>query len=73
MTANIVVIVAEFPCLLYRKGAAYGIAGVVSGLKISAINGYGILDTLKASLEDKASLYLPSQLLLAKLVVKAML
>lgn len=41
--------------LCFRKGAAYGIAAVVSGLKISAVNGFGILDTLKASLEDKAS------------------
>lgn len=38
---------------LCRKGAAYGLAGMVSGLKISAINGFGILDALKASLEDK--------------------
>ena len=36
-----------------RNGAALGLAGVVKGLKIAAINGYGILDKLKASLQDK--------------------
>ena len=38
-----------------RKGAAYGIAGVVKGLGISAINGYGILGAFKNALEDKVS------------------
>ena len=40
---------------MFRKGAAYGLAGVVKGLKISSVNGFGILDSLKASLEEKVS------------------
>ena len=36
-----------------RKGAAYGLAGIVKGLRISAVNGFGILSTLLTALEDK--------------------
>ena len=43
-----------------RNGAALGLAGVVKGLKIVAINGYGILDTLKAALQDKVGFTLQS-------------
>ena len=41
-------------CWACRKGAAFGLAGVVKGLGISAVNGYGILATLKTALDDKA-------------------
>ena len=45
------------PCLntilACRKGAAYGLAGVVKGLQIRALNEYSILATLKSSLTDK--------------------
>ncbi len=47
---------SPFAC---RKGAAYGLAGVVKGLKISSVNGFGILDSLKASLEEKVSIMHP--------------
>ncbi|KZV97501.1 ARM repeat-containing protein [Exidia glandulosa HHB12029] len=36
-----------------RRGAAYGLAGVVRGLGISSIPAYHILSRLQASLEDK--------------------
>ena len=36
-----------------RRGAGFGIAGVVKGLGIASLRGYGILDALKASIEDK--------------------
>jgi len=36
-----------------RRGAALGLAGMVKGLGISAINGYGILDALKAAMDDQ--------------------
>ncbi|KAK9804294.1 hypothetical protein WJX72_005256 [[Myrmecia] bisecta] len=36
-----------------RRGAGFGLAGVVKGLGISAINGYGILPALKAAMADK--------------------
>ena len=36
-----------------RRGAAYGLAGVVKGLQIRAFTEYGILATLKSSLTDK--------------------
>lgn len=38
-----------------RRGAAYGLAGVVKGLGISSLRGYGIMDTLKISVEDKSN------------------
>ncbi|CAM6126914.1 unnamed protein product [Calypogeia fissa] len=38
-----------------RRGAAFGLAGVVKGLGLSALKRYGIMDTLKAGVEDKAS------------------
>ena len=38
-----------------RRGAAYGIAGVVKGCGISALKNYQIMDTLMAYVEDKAN------------------
>ncbi|KAK9840722.1 hypothetical protein WJX81_000165 [Elliptochloris bilobata] len=38
-----------------RRGAALGIAGMVKGLGISAINGYGILDALKTAMDDQSN------------------
>ena len=38
-----------------RKGAAFGLAGIVKGLGVSAINGHGILDALKKALDDQGS------------------
>jgi hypothetical protein len=38
-----------------RRGAALGLAGIVKGLGISAINGYGILDALKAAMDDQGN------------------
>jgi hypothetical protein len=37
-----------------RRGAAFGVAGLVKGLGISSLKQYGIMDTLKAGVEDKA-------------------
>lgn len=45
-----------------RKGAAYGVAGVTKGLGISAVNGFGILETIKDALEDKVCSIKPSSL-----------
>lgn len=39
--------------VLGRRGAGFGIAGVVKGLGIASLRGYGILDALKACIEDK--------------------
>lgn len=36
-----------------RKGAAFGLAGTVKGLGISALKNYGIIETLKNYIEDK--------------------
>ena len=36
-----------------RRGAAFGVAGVVKGLGIAALRGYGVLDALRAGVEDK--------------------
>ncbi|GAX75317.1 hypothetical protein CEUSTIGMA_g2762.t1 [Chlamydomonas eustigma] len=36
-----------------RRGAAFGIAGIVKGLGIMAMKNYGIMDTLKTAVEDK--------------------
>jgi hypothetical protein len=38
-----------------RRGAAFGLAGAVKGLGISALKAYGIVDALKLAVEDKAS------------------
>jgi hypothetical protein len=38
---------------LVRRGAAFGIAGIVKGLGIMAMKNYGIMDTLKTAVEDK--------------------
>lgn len=43
-----------------RRGAAYGLAGVIQGLGISAIKRYNILERLHQSLEDKKQ-YEPRQ------------
>jgi hypothetical protein len=36
-----------------RRGAAYGVAGVVKGLGIGSLKAYGVLDSLKVMVEDK--------------------
>ena len=36
-----------------RKGAAFGLGGLLSGLKVSAIKKYGIMPTLSAMIQDK--------------------
>jgi hypothetical protein len=36
-----------------RRGAAFGLAGVVKGLGIASLKGYGIMDALKAGVENK--------------------
>jgi HEAT repeat protein len=36
-----------------RRGAAFGLSGVVKGLGISSLKNYGVLDALKAAVEDK--------------------
>jgi hypothetical protein len=36
-----------------RRGAAYGLSGAVKGLGIGSLKGYGVLDSLKAMVEDK--------------------
>ncbi|KAI3427088.1 hypothetical protein D9Q98_007027 [Chlorella vulgaris] len=38
-----------------RRGAAYGLAGAVRGLGLSSLRGLGIMDALKAAVEDKGS------------------
>jgi len=38
-----------------RRGAAFGVAGMVKGLGIAALRGYGVLDALRAGVEDKSS------------------
>lgn len=35
-----------------RKGAAHGLAGVVKGLQIRALNEYSILEALQKGLDD---------------------
>ena len=41
------------PSYAARRGAAYGLAGVVKGLGISSIKVYNIIDRLRAATEDK--------------------
>ncbi|RPD57344.1 ARM repeat-containing protein [Lentinus tigrinus ALCF2SS1-7] len=41
------------PSYAARRGAAYGLAGVVKGLGISSIKEYDIIDRLRAAAEDK--------------------
>ncbi|KAI9068620.1 ARM repeat-containing protein [Trametes sanguinea] len=41
------------PSYAARRGAAYGLAGVVKGLGISAIKQYNLIERLKAAAEDK--------------------
>ena len=41
------------PSYAARRGAAYGLAGVVKGLGISSIKEYNIIDRLRAATEDK--------------------
>jgi len=36
-----------------RRGAAYGLAGAVKGLGLSSLKRMGIMDALKAGVEDK--------------------
>jgi hypothetical protein len=36
-----------------RRGAAYGVSGVVKGLGIASLKGCGVLESLKAMVEDK--------------------
>ncbi|KAL5712127.1 eIF-2-alpha kinase activator GCN1 [Ranunculus cassubicifolius] len=38
-----------------RRGAAFGLAGVVKGLRISSLKQYGIITVLRAGLEDRNS------------------
>ena len=42
-------------CICSRRGAAFGLAGIIKGLGVSAINKYGTMDTLKKALDDQAS------------------
>ena len=42
-------------CVRNRRGAALGLAGMVRGLGISAINGYGILEALKTAMDDQGN------------------
>lgn len=41
--------------VLHRRGAAFGLAGMIKGLGISAINRYGTMDALKKALNDQTS------------------
>jgi hypothetical protein len=36
-----------------RRGAAYGVAGIVKGLGIASLKGFGVLEALKSMVEDK--------------------
>ena len=38
-----------------RRGAAFGLAGAVWGLGLSCLRGMGVMDALKAAIEDKSS------------------
>lgn len=47
-----------------RRGAAFGLAGVVKGFGISSLKKYGIAATLQQNLEDRCSTLLPLPLVL---------
>jgi hypothetical protein len=47
-----------------RRGAAFGLAGVVKGFGISSLKKYGIAATLQKNLEDRLSTLLPRPLVL---------
>jgi hypothetical protein len=47
-----------------RRGAAFGLAGVVKGFGISSLKKYGIAATLQQNLEDRLSTLLPHPLVL---------
>jgi hypothetical protein len=36
-----------------RRGAAFGLAGAVKGMGIGSLKGFGVMDAIKASVEDK--------------------
>ena len=38
-----------------RRGAAFGLAGIIKGLGVSALNQYGTLDTLRRALDDQGN------------------
>lgn len=40
-----------------RRGAAFGLAGVVKGLGLSALKGRGIMEALKAGVDDKSNIH----------------
>lgn len=40
---------------LFRRGAAFGLAGIIKGLGVSALNQYGTMDTLRKALDDQAN------------------
>lgn len=42
-----------FPHPFRRRGAAFGLAGLVKGLGIMAMKNYNIMDSLKTAVEDK--------------------
>lgn len=39
-----------------RRGAAFGLAGVVKGLRISSLKKYGIITALREGLSDRSVL-----------------
>ena len=41
--------------VLHRRGAAFGLAGMIKGLGISAINKYGTMDALRKALDDETN------------------
>ena len=41
-------------CLL-RRGAAFGLAGIIKGLGVSALNRYGTMEALRKALDDQAN------------------
>lgn len=47
-----------------RRGAAFGLAGVVKGFGITSLKKYGIAATLQQNLEDRLSTLLPYPLML---------
>lgn len=49
-----------------RRGAAFGLAGVVKGFGISSLKKYGIAATLQQNLEDRFATLLPHPLVLCR-------